>query len=210
MNKIIKKCIVLLLIAMMISLLGCSEINQNKVDFNKGSFDNLDYTNEWLDVKITFPEGSSVLSEEEIKKIVQQSNQYLDEEKNDNSDNEDILTYGFIVVDENQFPNYQLSFENLSKELNGTKYTEKKYLEESMNKLFSNEQLGYKLLNEGTVKIAGKDYYYYEMSAYNDMLYQNMYTYKLDDRMVIMTITYTAGQEMAVKMFIDGIKTIEK
>ncbi|QSX05728.1 hypothetical protein JYG23_13840 [Sedimentibacter sp. zth1] len=210
MNEIFKRTLVVLMVLAMSVMTACGTSNASKAEFETGNFDGMVFTNEWANMKFTFPEGSVIATQEEIDAVMKQGNAsiYGNDEKAQETVKKAVdlkIVYDFMVANPSQFPSYQLMYENLALTIGGSKYTEKQYLEESMKPVLANENLGYKIVDEGTKKLAGKDFYYYDLSAYNGAAFQTMYCHKLDDRMIIFTVTYAPGQEQTVQQVIDSI-----
>ena len=206
MKQNIKKIYIITMLILILMFTACSK----ETEFNTGSFDGMTFTNEWANMKFVFPEDSTVASQEEMDEITRKGNSLIysnDEEKAKAMENiiDLKVVYDFMVSSINQTPIYQLMYENLALTIGGTKYTEKTYLEECFKPIFSNNELGYKLLNEGKKTIAGKEFYYYSLSGYNNSILQDMYCYKLDNRIISFTVTYLPGQENLANEVLNNI-----
>jgi len=209
MKKIFKKSIVVLIMLSMLFFVACDSKSAAPT-FKTGSFDGMVFTNEWANMKFTFPEDSVVASQDEINEIMKQGNSmlYSDDKKMEEALNKaaDLkLAYDFLISSPDNTTNYQLFYENLALSVGGTKYTEKEYLDVALEPVLANKELGYEILDEGTKVIADKEFYYYTLSGYGGVVIQNMYCFKLDNRMIVFTTTYTPENEKSVSEVIDNI-----
>lgn len=210
MKNLFKRSLLVLMILAMLALTACDSKSDSKSDFKTGSFDGTVFTNEWANMKFTFPEDIVIASQDEIKDLMKQGNAglYADDEKLEKAINKAAelkLAYDFLVSNADGTLNFQLFYENLSLSIGGTNYTEKKYLDTSLEPVLANKDLGYELLNEGTRTIAGKEFLCYSLSGYNGIVMQDMYCYKQDNRMIIFAVTYTPDKEKEAADIVDKI-----
>lgn len=213
MKRFFRKSVIVFLIFTMLVITACNK-SDAKSAFKIGSFDGMVFTNEWSNLKFEFPEDFNIATQDQIKALVQQGNAglYKDNEaleKAMNKATELKLAYDFLVTSEDSSLNIQLAYENLSMSVGGTKLDEKAYLDIAMKPVFEDENLGYELLKEEKVIIADKEFYKFSMSGYKGILMQDMYCHKIEDRMIIFTVTYVPNLTDKVAEIISKISTVK-
>lgn len=143
---------------------------KSDVDYTKGSFDGVTYTNEWADIKFQLPEGftdadSTVYSAAE----------------NANTD------CGLYVISNDTMSLMYVAFEKLPVFSN---YNEEKYLDACMENLKKQAQPKYETTDQYTTKnVAGYTYTVAEcsFSNANGEFAQSIYVRKLDDKIIFVS-----------------------
>lgn len=213
MKKIFRKSVIVLMIVAMLAITACNK-SDAKSAFKIGSFEGMVFTNEWSNLKFEFPEDLKIATQEEIKVLVQQGNAGLYDdnealEKAMNKAAELKLAYDFMVTNDDSSLNMQLAYENLSMSVGGTKLDEKGYLDTALKPVFEDKSLGYELLKEEKVIIADKEFYKFSMSALNGAMMQDMYCHKIEDRMIIFTVTYVPNLADKAAEIVSKISTVK-
>lgn len=194
MKNIFKKGLIILMVFAMLATVACNKSEKSE-DFKTGSFNGKVFTNEWTNMKFEFPEDFVIASQDEIKELVKQGNagMYADNEKLEKAMNKAAelkLAYDFMVASADNSINFQLSYENLSLSVGGTSMDEKQYLDTALKPILENEDLGYSIINEEKVTIAGKEFLRTSVSGYNGAIRQDMYCHKIENRMMVLAVTY--------------------
>lgn len=213
MKKVFKKSVIVLLIIAMLAITACNK-SDAKSAFKTGSFEGMVFTNEWSNLKFEFPEDFKIATQDQIKALLQQGNAGLYDdnealEKAMNKAAELKLAYDFLVTNDDSSLSIQLTYENLSMSVGGTKLDEKGYLETALKPVFEDESLGYELLKEEKVNIADKEFYKYSMSGLNGMIMQDMYCHKIEDRMIIFAVTYVPNLADKAAEIVSKISTVK-
>ncbi len=201
---------------MIIAMLAITACNKSdaKSAFKTGSFEGMVFTNEWSNLKFEFPDDFKIATQDQIKALLQQGNAGLYDdnealEKAMNKAAELKLAYDFLVTNDDSSLSIQLTYENLSMSVGGTKLDEKGYLETALKPVFEDESLGYELLKEEKVNIADKEFYKYSMSGLNGMIMQDMYCHKIEDRMIIFAVTYVPNLADKAAEIVSKISTVK-
>lgn len=213
MKRVFKKSVIVLMIIAMLAITACNK-SDAKSAFKTGSFEGMVFTNEWSNLKFEFPDDFKIATQDQIKALLQQGNAGLYDdnealEKAMNKAAELKLAYDFLVTNDDSSLSIQLTYENLSMSVGGTKLDEKGYLETALKPVFEDESLGYELLKEEKVNIADKEFYKYSMSGLNGMIMQDMYCHKIEDRMIIFAVTYVPNLADKAAEIVSKISTVK-
>lgn len=213
MKRFLRKSVIIFLIFTMLAITACNK-SDAKSTFKMGSFEGMVFTNEWSNLKFEFPEDYKIATQDQIKALVQQGNAGLYEdnealEKAMNKAAELKVAYDFMVSSDDSTINLQLAYENLSMSVGGTKLDEKAYMDTAMKPIFENESLGYELLKEEKVNIADKEFYKFSMTGLNGNIIQDMYCHKIEDRMIVFTVTYVPDLADKAAEIVSKISTVK-
>lgn len=213
MKKIFRKSIIILMIVAMFAMTACNNSGA-KSTFKTGSFNGMVFTNEWSNLRFEFPDNLKIATQDEIKELIKQGNAglYADDEKLENAMNKAAelkLAYDFLVKNDDGSLNIQLTYENLAMSVGGTKLDEKAYLDTAMKPVFEDKSLGYELLKEEKVNIAGKEFYKFSMSGFGGVVMQDMYCHKLEDRMIVFAVTYVPALADQANEIVSKISTVK-
>lgn len=213
MKKIFRKSLIILMIIAILTITACNK-SDAKSTFKTGSFDGMVFTNEWSNLKFEFPEDLKIATQDEIKALVVQGNAglYEDNEKLEKAMNKAAelkLAYDFLVTNDDGSFNIQLTYENLAMSVGGTKLDEKGYLDTALKPIFEDKSLGYELLKEEKVNIADKEFYKFSMSGFNGVIMQDMYCYKIEDRMIVFAVTYVPTLADKANEIVSKISTVK-
>ncbi|OYP11822.1 hypothetical protein CG709_08530, partial [Lachnotalea glycerini] len=181
-------CFIMLLV---IAITGCGKDSE----FTVGKWNGNTFENSWLNMKFEIPDDWNIASTEEINEIVGAGAEALD--LNGTSAEQikkaaELKTvYSFMVSDSTSTMNAQLIYENLALSIGGTKFTEEEYLDQISEMLLQQESYQYEQTDKGSVEIAGKTFQNIQFSAFDGVMYQEYYSYKMDKFMVSLIISYT-------------------
>lgn len=203
--------LVVLILVMITALSGCKK--EKESNFTIGSWNENVFENAWLNMKFEIPEDWSIATDEELE-------QYMDVgiEMADLKDSgEELLKkaakikniYGFMSLSADGVSNMQLVYENLALTLGGTEYSEKDYMDTVTEYMISNTSMDYKVEEQRTVQIAGKDFVLTRLSLYDGAFYQDFYCHKIDNYMVNMIISYMEENQSTIDDIISKINVLE-
>ncbi len=213
MKRFFKVGKIFLILVTVLALMACNK-SDSKSSFSTGSFEGMVFSNEWSNLRFEFPEDFKIADQEQIKALVQQGNAglYKDNESLEKAMNKAAelkLAYDFMVSSSDSSISMQLTYENLSMSAGGTDLDEKAYFDTAMKPVFENEDLGYKLLKEEKVSIANKEFSKFSMSGINGVIMQDMYCHKIEDRMIVLVVTYIPNLADKTNEIIGKISTVK-
>jgi len=178
--------------------------------FRTGTWDGLVFSNPWLNITVTFPQGSAVLSEEDMREMVGESDDIVV-----NSGNyEDIRPeaskalniYDFMVTMPDKKSSVQLAYMNAEKVAPGQEVSAGDCLDQIAGELSAIGDMGYELGDMEKVEIAGKMFDKFSASLMGGALYQEYYAVRAGDYVAIVTATYVEEGKAAVEALIEGIR----
>lgn len=179
-------------------------------DFRTGSWDGLTFTNPWLNLVITFPEGSYIYTDEEVKTLLGAGQDIL---INNGNYTESQLTmakaltvYDFMVALPDGQSNVQLVYENIKLTTGGKGIEPADYLELVSTQLKSVADMQYETGQPSEVEIAGQTFTKLSATLMGGALCQDYYCIRIGDRMVTMNISYLPDSASTVEELVSGIK----
>ncbi len=181
--------------------------------FQTGSWDGLTFSNLWLHVEITFPEGSAVFSEEDMRKLVGDSDEILV-----NSGNyEDIQAkasdalniYDFMVTMPDGRSSVQLVYLNTEKLVSGQEISAEDCLAQMAEDLSAIGDMGYELGEIEKAELAGKEFARLSASLMGGALYQEYYAVRAGDYVAVLTASYEEEGKAAIQRLIEGIRQVQ-
>ncbi len=190
-------------------------IEAEPVEFTLGSWNGNTFENQWLNMSITAPEGSVIATDEEIAELMGVGTEILAASLDANADamnkiNELKTSYGFMIYDETQSSNAILAYDNLAMTPGGTDMSADEYLDATIETVLAAD-LGYEVLNQDPVELAGKEFSHAKVSLFDGAAYQDYYLYRdmNDDHIACLILTYTEDTKPAADALIDSITTLE-
>lgn len=181
---------------------------EETVTAERGTFDGNVYTNESMGIQVTFPEGCTMYSDEEIAQVVGNGSDIM-EEAYDSDTIENSLSgtiYDVIAVTADQSANIQIVMEDTEvtagKELDADLYA--KAMVNSLKTAYTSAgvNIGEPTITEET--LGGLDFTVVSVSV-NGMT-QEYHTHKVGKYMLVFTMTYTDGA--AVQEFLNSVTAL--
>ncbi len=211
MHKYTKFAALLLSLIVILTTASCTKDDNDEVrsgDVQFGSIENNVYTNEWLDVSFSMPEGSRLMSAEEIQSKVQTNQIVLI--NNGTYTKEDILGsnascyYDFGLVDSAGAACVYLAFVDTNKE--SSAYISAENYIMGMQKHLK-EKASYTVSELSMATIAQKDYTCFSAQT-NGHGRTTFYVGEHDHTLIVWTVLYYDGQTPNTDSFIASITKI--
>jgi hypothetical protein len=203
-----KFIIVTSIIVLMMALTGCKK----EAGFTVGEWNGNTYENTWLNMKFAVPTEWKIATDEEINALVGAG---ADAMIVKGTSAEQLKAaaklktiYAFMVSDSTGVM-AQLMYENLLLTIGGSAYDETKYMDALYDILVQQVDFQYEFIEEGSLRIANKEFKSMKLSAFGGALYQEFYCYKMDTFMVAIALSYTPEKENAKIEFLNNIKTLK-
>ena len=205
MKKTLKILLVLLMLcAVTLTLVGCGdkeETNKNgKVEnvennrddndenttkFDRGEWDGDQYINNFADIKFNLPEGWEKASDEDIAKLMNVGNEFLNEDQQKFAElAEQTTVYGMVVNDPSTSASVMITIEKPI-----LKVTPENYLTSVKQQLEMVEAMKYVVGEQYTTEIAGDEYYSIDAEVPAYSVYQSYFVKEVDDYIVGIIIT---------------------
>ena len=173
---------------------GVIQIKQvSSPDFYKlGDLDNLVYTNQWLNLKFEFPEGSQITTAKDLQETTEGS---------------EILAFNAELPD--QYASIQLSYvhvklpDGLDEEASIAAF-----FNITERNLLANNNYQYKILGKGQVHIAGEKYEYMKMSINEGIFGQTLFCRIKDGYIVSILATHLVGDEADIVKVLGNATTV--
>lgn len=194
MNKMKRLIAASLVIAMAFCAAACGKSTDDK-EFVRGEVSNNVYVNTFAGLKFTPGPDWSFSSDEEILEMMDIGKEYMsDKDKLNLKLNEQKVIVDMQAVDSSTGDNVIIQFENLSKTLGGTKYTEEDYVKATKESLEAS-QMEYTFGENETVELCGGNYLSFEAttSFQGVTIQQRILTRRIGDYMMGITITSYEG-----------------
>ncbi len=175
--------------------------------FSLGSWDGLTFTNNWLGISLTFPEGSSIGTEEEIRELVGTGQEVMvnsgnyTEEELESTEGESI--YDFLVTLPDGGSNLQLMYTYLG-EIDLEDIADL-YMEEIKSQLLALDSMEYELLDEEDVELGGQTFKKMSLTAMGGVMYQDYYCIAKDGYVANLIGSYIGDSQDVMDEIIDGI-----
>lgn len=187
-----------------------NEAGQGYGDFQTGTWEGLTFTNQWLGLTITFPEGSNMFSGEDMRKLVGESDEILvntgDYEEIQDMVSEASNIYDFMVTMPDGKSSVQMAYMNAEKVAPGQEISGADCLEEMAGELSAIKDMGYEISGIEKRNLGEQTFDGFSASLMEGALYQEYYARRIGDFVAVMTITYTAEEKEAVEDMLRGIK----
>jgi hypothetical protein len=177
--------------------------------FQTGTWDGLTFTNPWLGISITMPEGSYVFTEEDMeavlgagKEVMINNGTYTDTQM----EMSDALTiYDFMASLPDGQSSVQLACENTTVTTMGKGISEEEYLDAVSAQLLTIADMQYEFGEKEEVELGGKKFVKLSGKLMGGAMYQDYYCISLDKRMAVMTVSYVPEGQADVEELIAGI-----
>lgn len=176
----------LVLVILVFSMVSCQE-----KEYKKGILTSTTYESEYLNLKFTAPEGTTLSTEEEMKEAYNMGAQILQEESFDVDSTADNMVYEMQAYYADGYPNVLV----MTEKLQSRKITVDKYVETLKQQLTSINTVQYKITTgKDKATIAGQEYTTLSTTAtYASVsLTQDYYIRIQDNRVVSFIFTYTS------------------
>lgn len=187
-----------------------SEEQEEKVTAERGTFEGNVYTNKSMGIQVTFPEGCTMYSDEEIQQVVGKGSDIMEEAYDSKAIEGGIseTIYDVIAVTADQTANIQIIMEN-TKNTAGRALTSAEYAKVMTNNLKkAYESAG---VDAGDAEITEETLDGLEFSkisiSVNGMI-QEYYAHQVGQYMLVFTITYADTAADAVQQFLDSVTAI--
>lgn len=170
-------------------------------EFSKGTVSENGWESQWLNMRFTEPEGTRMVSQEELDTLMGISEELLSEDLSDAQIQYSELTSvrEMMCYDEETQANVIVSVDWLP-----MKISEETYMEEIERTLSSISAMTYTRVDEDeVVEIAGASYFRsgYRVEAMGQSRYADYYVRMIDSRAVSLIVTYGEdGEEIAASM----------
>ncbi|HET6785102.1 MAG TPA: hypothetical protein VFH18_03695 [Erysipelotrichaceae bacterium] len=177
-------------------------------DYVRGVWTDNVYTNEFVGLDFTMPEGWTLATNEELLSMLDSSNeQFLDEEAKKNYEKaiEQASTfYDFAIFNLTTGENMIMNIEDLSKNGAAILITEDQFLDVVEEQILNIEGIEYEVVDRSDVRFANEDYRKLELSA-NGVMTQEYYTKKFGKYMVSIVVSYVTSSPDAITALIEEI-----
>jgi hypothetical protein len=189
---------------------GCNKKDSNEKEYVKGTVTDDTYESEFLNLSFKAPEDYSMVPEETLDQYLQFASEtmYKDADKKMIDYAKAVTVYEMMCAENTtNTPNVNIVVENLS----GKKITVDEYIEQSKEQL-ENSGIEYTFgdtIND--VEIAGEKYRELDcVGNYSGQeVLQQMYIRKVNDRMVVLTVTYTDDTAEAKEALLAGFTALK-
>ncbi len=183
--------------------------------FSRGIWDGTTFTNNWLNMKITFPDDVTIMTEEEIKQVREDTVDRLKNSGNvgDYSDakfqiEETLFDYDFFVLLPDGVSNVSLYYELLLIGDPANKDGEA-YLTQAQEQLGEVADLQYEFGEIENVTLGVNTFAKLHSSAMGGAMYQDVYSMRKGVHMVSMVINYLPDSQEMVDEIVSSITTAE-
>lgn len=178
-------------------------------EFSRGTWDGNTFTSNWLNMKVTFPDDVTIMTEEEIKQatgvgqdVLQDNGNYSDAEL---KEQEALSVYDFMVWLPDGSSNASLVYEDVL----GRKMDGEAYLAQVQEQLAAVADLQYEFNEIENVTLGGNTFAKLHASAMGGSMYQDYYSMNKDGRMVSMIISYVPDSQEMAEEIVSSITTAE-
>ncbi|MDR0906629.1 MAG: hypothetical protein LBN00_10755 [Oscillospiraceae bacterium] len=206
MKKITRILAIALTLVLVFSLASCAKVAQGSI--RTGTWSENTFTNEWINIKVTLPDGWRALTAEELQQSVGAGEEIIV----NNGTNQAALdvakmrtAYDFSVMAEVGVPNAMLMYENLALSPLTKNLDESGYFDSMKTQFEAMADLGYSVLESDETVIAGEKYFVGKLSLMDGAAYQNYYFRKFDGAMIGVILTFTADTQADAESFISSI-----
>lgn len=181
-------------------LVGCGSEAAKAGVWNENVF-----TNEWLNIKMTVPEDSHIMTKDEMSNIIGTlASTYINDGGEENLSKYANI-YDCMVVLPDGMSSIQLIYENTAKTTAGKNITADKYLDILTEQL--SQQADYVMSDPTTKDIAGRTFTYMSTSFNSGAGIQDYYLVKEGNYMATIIISYTSSMQETIDGIVSGITT---
>lgn len=178
-------------------------------EFSRGTWDGNTFTSNWLNMKVTFPDDATIMTEEEIKQATGAGQEVLKDSGNVSdaqvSMSEALSVYDFMVWLPDGSSNASLVYEDVL----GRKMDGEAYLAQVQEQLAAVADLQYEFNEIENVTLGGNTFAKLHASAMGGSMYQDYYSMNKDGRMVSMIISYLPDSQEMAEEIVSSITTAE-
>lgn len=207
MKKVKLRLVVLAVMLVVLAMFtGCSKSSKDSSKgYERGTINGSTYESEFLNIKFTAPEGYNMLTQEDMDPYIQFTSEviYKDKDKKMIDYAKAVTVYEMMAQEPTiGSPNVNIVVENLK----GRDVTIDQYIEACKQQL-ANTGIEYTFGDiENDVDLAGSKYTLLNcVGKYGDQeIPQQMYIRKVDDRMMLLTVTYSEDDIEARDTLVQG------
>lgn len=178
-----------------------------------GTWDGLTFTNPWLGVVISLPDGSHNFTKEEMEAVLGASQEVLVNSGNYTDAQmklaEVVTVYDFMATLPDGQSSIQMIYENLRLSAGNKNMTAAQYLEILAGQLVTLADMQYELEEPVEVEIAGQTFTKMAGSVMGGVMYQDYYCINKDGYMATMTFSYLPDSKSAVEAVVAQMTAAE-
>jgi uncharacterized lipoprotein YehR (DUF1307 family) len=207
-----KKTILLVYILVLATIIiACNK--KEEVKFTVGKWNGNIYENTWLNMKFKITDDWSIVSDEELAKLAGMAVDELTSLKESDKESKDLAAkmknlYCFMVS-KNDKMNVLLAIENQTIKQDETKFDEETYLDNTLEVFNQYDNISCEELDRTTKEIAGKKFHVLKISLNDDAMLEDIYTYKLNDYLVVLVACYSPAESDEMNQFMSDISKIK-
>lgn len=198
-----------LVITLGLTLSACSNQSEEYETYVRGEWQETIYTNDFVGLTFTYPEGFTLLTDEELINMfeIQLDESELDEQKDSFEEAMKLATtfFDFTLMNYNTGENVMLMVEDLTK-TNSIDVTTDVYMDLFIDNLTSVLEYSYVIGNEYEVVIAGETYRVVDVTI-EDMAIQKVYIRKKSKYMIALTMFEIIGLENGTAKIFEELKS---
>ena len=203
MKKDLKKLFLLLIVTVLvITLAGCGKSKNNEnneEEISAGVWNGNVYTNEFLDIKYTIPEGWTYSSKEELADLMNISLDFVSDITNNSEYKKElakqVTVYYLTASNPNTGDNVQVVSEKTVMDV-----TEEYYINNLTEQFTKMEAIKYEILDSSSEKLGKYDYKTITIKASDYNIYQRVYVRKSGKYIINIIITSTKGLDSLKEM----------
>ncbi len=184
--------------------------DEERGDFTVGTWDGLTFTNPWLKVSITFPQGSKVFSAAKMRALVGTSSEIIvnggGQGDIEGELSQALNVYDLMVTMPDGKSSVQLAYMNTKKAAPDRDISAADCLEEMAGELSAIGDMGYEISPIEKREIGGQVFDGFSASLMGGALYQEYYGIRAGDHVAILTASYEESGREAVEAVIRGIE----
>lgn len=198
-----------LVITLGLTLSACSNQSEEYETYVRGEWQETIYTNDFVGLTFTYPEGFTLLTDEELINMfeIQLDESELDEQKDSFEEAMKLATtfFDFTLMNYNTGENVMLMVEDLTK-TNSIDVTTDVYMDLFIDNLTSVLEYSYVIGDEYEVVIAGETYRVVDVTI-EDMAIQKVYIRKKSKYMIALTMFEIIGLENGTAKIFEELKS---
>lgn len=198
-----------LVITLGLTVSACSNQSEEYETYVRGEWQETIYTNDFVGLTFTYPEGFTLLTDEELINMfeIQLDESELDEQKDSFEEAMKLATtfFDFTLMNYNTGENVMLMVEDLTK-TNSIDVTTDVYMDLFIDNLTSVLEYSYVIGNEYEVVIAGETYRVVDVTI-EDMAIQKVYIRKKSKYMIALTMFEIIGLENGTAKIFEELKS---
>lgn len=179
--------------------------------FVMGTWEGRTFTNTWLGLSLTLPEGSYIYTDEDMSLIVGAGQEvlvnngtYTDDQLREGN----IITiYDFMAALPDSQSVVQLLYENTRYNAKGKDISAGEYLDEIAGQLTAISDIDVEIGEKEEAELAGKTFT--KLSIAIDQKCVDYYCLRLGNRMVTLAINYTPESKAMIQELVEGITAVQ-